>query len=252
MHWKSREQDYQACITQGRQHKRNCGNYIQFVKRYKNRFLICGSNSLNPRYKIINATSYETYKDTEAISFDTCSSPDPNYKVVGEITTSGELIAGTFKETGGRQSDLSGTYLMERPEVFRTRLTINANKFPLKKPKFIKSFYIGDSIYIFFMEDATELKGERKATVARACQTDNGGPPVIVTEMWTTLRKGRLDCIYKAEEEEVDFQYMGMINIFSVMKLVLIAYTKKSVNKFIYNANHSMSFFMISALALNK
>ena len=213
MHWKSREQDYQACMTQRRQHKRNCGNYIQFLKRYKDRLLICGSNSLTPRYRIINATSYVTIKDTEAISFDICASPDPNYKVVGEITTAGELIAGTYKETGGRQSDLSGYYLMERPTIFRTRLTINPNKFPLKLPKFIKSFYIGDSIYIFFMEDAAELKGERKATVARACQTDNGGPPLIVTEMWTTLRKGRLNCVYKTEEEEVEFHYMGMENI---------------------------------------
>ena len=214
VHWRP-EDDYTSCMTRKNIINKFCGNYIQFLKIYKDKILICGTNSFSPKYKIVSLKTLEPVE--EKTSFDVCAAPHPDYPMVGEITRLGELISGTYTDISRRNSEIIGAYVTETPSIYRVPLRTNVRS--LNRPDFISSVYKGDSVYIFFMENAIENNGVRTATVARLCQTDNGGAAFIDDKMWTTFRKARLSCKVKRGKTEYTFPNLGKFYIFYIFHL---------------------------------
>lgn len=215
--------DYNECIASlsSLVTSEYCGNYIQFLKIYENKLLMCGTNYAKPKYRLVTLDTYKTLE--EKVNTDICSSPDPNYKTVGELTKYGELISATYKSRAGRKPEfIGGAYLYENP--LRIRLTSSTSKYTIIQPEYIKSFHINDSVYVFLMEDAIESNYLKKATVVRLCETDNGGTPIISIEMWTTLRKSRLDCTHTVGNRDIRFHYLADVTYDNSSQLFYAVY----------------------------
>lgn len=136
-----------------------------------------------------------------------CASPNPDHRITGKVTELGELIAATYQDIDGKKSEVVGNYVTEKT-TFRQGLTTSVIKNGLAENSlFVKSFYIGSSVYVFLMESAIERNGYVTPTVGRFCKTDNGGPPFLSSQAWTTFRKARLHCTFNGEN--IKFNHLG-------------------------------------------
>eukprot|EP00794_Sanderia_malayensis_P003650 gene3650-4167_t len=199
----------QRCLNSGRS-KRNCQNYIQLIKPFKNRLFICGTNSMNPVYNITKLDDPGFVVEANKDARGQCSML-PDLRPVAVFSRLNELVSSTFMDRNGRGPVIRGTYLDKRKTSWEP---INTNLYSLvifKNPDFKASFAIDPSVYIFFNEAAMERSQVNAkeqtydqrihATVARVCQNDNGGSMHILEYQWTTFRKTRLECTVKGYED---------------------------------------------------
>lgn len=180
---------------------------------YKDKLVLCGSGNTRPTYKVVSLTNYSTLfeESTRYNPAIVCASPNPDHRVTGKITELGEMISATYPDISGHKSEVVSEYVTEKMTVYRQGLTTQEMRSVSPKSTFVNSFYINDSVYIFFMESAKENYGIMTPTVGRFCQTDNGGSAMISPRMWTTFRKARLNCKYS--ENELQFNNLGISDI---------------------------------------
>lgn len=209
--WASSQDDLSTCLKE-KNEQRLCRNYVQFLAIHKNKLVMCGTNSLSPRHQILTLNNLTVKVDQE--EKDICAAPCPDNTVVGTVTKSGELITATFADKTNRYPEIVSSFTVEKASVKRADLTTSTskNRNILDEPQFLSSIHANDSIYMFFMENAAENDNLRTATVARVCDTDNGGNEFFVKHMWTTLRKLRLVCSIKVNSREA-YEYKNMVDV---------------------------------------
>ena len=172
---------------------------------HENKLIACGSGSTKPIYKVFDVDSFNvTGKGNGA-----CASPNPTHRIVGEVTSLGEIISGVYVDSKGSKAQVRGTYT-EKMEVYRQNLQTEGADVS-EGSNFVRSFYINDTVYVFFLETAKERQDQVTATIGHYCQTDNGAQSYISSNDWTTYRKARLNCFNQGEDKETKFhfKYLG-------------------------------------------
>jgi len=186
-----------------------CNNHVTHMNLYKNKLIACGSGSTKPVYKVFDVDSFNvTGKGNGA-----CASPNPNHRIVGEVTSLGEIVASVYVDSKGSNAQVRGTYVTEKMAVYRRNLQTKEADVR-EGSDFVRSFYINDTVYVFFLEKADEKQNDVTATIGRYCQTDNGAQSFISSNQWTTYRKARLNCFNQGADGKTNFHFkhLGMLS----------------------------------------
>ena len=198
--------DNSQCLEEDQvNNKKVCQNHITLLDLYKDQVVACATGATRPVYRVFSKDGLNV---TKAGGHRLCASPNPEHRIAGKVTNLGEMIAATFSDEEGKGAEVIGSYMPERLSVYREKLRTKDRDIK-KGAEFVKSFYIEDRVYTFFMESAEENRNEVSATVGRFCQTDNGAPSFISNQLWTTFRKARLNCHYDRVHSRIDFKYLG-------------------------------------------
>ncbi|XP_066912266.1 semaphorin-5A-like [Clytia hemisphaerica] len=212
--------DNERCLSEGLVPKEYCNNHVTLINLYKDKIVACGTGSTRPVYRVFSQDSLNVTREGNRL----CASPNPEHRVIGQITSLGEMIVATYKDQKGRDSEVHGSFMPEKLPVYRAKLKTGADDV---KPsaEFIKSFYIGNSVYKFFIEEAEENGNQQTPTVGRFCQTDNGGPSFISNRLWTTFRKARLNCFYNRADNKMVFRHLVDVDYDATKKIFYAIYT---------------------------
>ena len=200
--------DNSQCLNDAQISKDLCHNYVTLLDFYKGEVVACATGATRPVYRVFNKTGLNV---TRKGTYRACASPNPEHRIVGKVTSLGEMIAGTYSDGAGKGAEVLGSYMAEKLAVYREKLR-TLDKDINSGAEFVKSFYLGDRIYKFFMESAEEISNTEVATIGRFCQTDNGAPSFLSNAMWTTFRKTRLSCHFDRPHSRIDFKYLGKLN----------------------------------------
>lgn len=215
--WEPDQQRVEIC----EKHKyKYCSNYVHYFAMFNGSLFACGTNSLDPKYRILKLDSLERIKESTAYSI--CSLR-PDFRVVGEVTDTGELIGGVYK--GFDKSPVISSHYVFSNDINMKRKVTNEDQDFENEPKFISSISTDDSVYIFVMESAIENNGAKTSTVIRLCKSDNGGSRLMDEKMWTTFRKSRLDCIIEQNGETYHFKNLVDIKFDADRDVFYAAYT---------------------------
>ncbi|XP_033750859.1 semaphorin-2A-like isoform X3 [Pecten maximus] len=181
----------------------DCQNHIRYIERYMtsdpNQIYFCGTGAMQPIGYTLNIDVMET-SDDAGISAESMCPNDPFQNSTALYVESGN--------PGNVSALYSGTRASGQPFIYRPRLMDNgveASSFMktvdddnwINKGQFVGSFDMGDSVYIFFREEALEFTNCEKrvfSRVAKVCKRDQGGARSILRNRWTSFQKARLNC----------------------------------------------------------
>lgn len=207
LYWESESQKKSTCLQHKGTPNDYCANHVHFLTIFKDNLFACGTNSLVPKYKVVNLRN-SSIPDVEKISNGICSLR-PDYPVVGEFSDLGELITGTYRDYA-KYPVISGTFIFDNTQKQKTKPQGGNREF-MNEPKFISTIIAGDSVYIFVMEKAVENFDKTTSTVIRICKGDNGGSRIMGEGMWTTFRKSRLICTI--ERNSIQYKFTNLVDV---------------------------------------
>ncbi|XP_061181416.1 semaphorin-5A-like [Saccostrea echinata] len=192
LEWKS--EDKESCVQRGQQES-DCYNFIKILLVYQDDILVCGTNAFNPWCTWRAADNLTEVRETIPRAYGFCPF-SPHHNSTGIITSQRDYISATSVDSAQRIPVIYRIYTHSN-EKLRTQ----QNSKWLNEPDFVSAYEIGDFVYFFFREVATEYINCGKriyARVARVCKSDKGGE-MFFKDNWTTYLKARLNCSIPGE-----------------------------------------------------
>lgn len=186
--WVPENRTVDICQHKG-QKAEDCHNFVRVLLIHDSRVFTCGTNAFYPRCswrRVDHLTHEEDQLDGQAM----CPY-SPHHNSTFLMTSNGDYYSATTMDFTG--SDPAIYRIMGPSPRLRTA---QYNSKWLNEPDFVSAFEIGDFVYFFFRETASEFANCGKAVysrVARMCKNDVGGD-FLLRDTWTTFLKARLNC----------------------------------------------------------